>query len=60
MKNKVQLYSLKNFLITALPLLVLLHAQRGPQDNWYITDRVAMPSGVPLMTFWLLPTERFS
>ncbi|MDA7791130.1 NHL repeat-containing protein [Opitutales bacterium] len=45
MKNKVQLYSLKKFLITALPLLVLLHAQRGPQDNWYITDRVAMPSG---------------
>lgn len=44
MKNIVPYYSLK-ILITVLPLLVLVHAQRGPQDNWYITDRVAMPSG---------------
>jgi hypothetical protein len=41
-------------LISILPLFYSLHAQKGPQDNWYITDRVAMPSGCsphdPLVT----------
>jgi DNA-binding beta-propeller fold protein YncE len=39
-----QFFSMRT-LILILPLFLSLHAQRGPQDNWYITDRVAMPSG---------------